>query len=239
VQVSRVSHSDGIILFRVPFWLPPPSPDNVPWLTSLSEQRDLRKAFGIRLQAELQRFVPAVLQEFLLERLDIKDACIQEKIKRYLQKRLAGRPAYDQPPLSPREKEILSQLRISVEAFRDTVEQLSAQSPTDREIRAHLRESVDSTEKAHMEKYLKLFLRHFSEGVPRRPYERSGNGSIQNSNMAKLSEPREWNVVAIAATLTFHEIRITTGKRYSKKVLEEALRRKRNRSKQLAKNPGN
>lgn len=101
----RVSHNDGSISFRVPFWLPPPSPESLRWLTTAEEQQALRQAFAARLQRELKRFIPSQLREFLLERLDVEryKPPIPERLKRYL-RGSAGRPEFDQPPLSRAEK---------------------------------------------------------------------------------------------------------------------------------------
>ena len=224
VRITRVSHVDGSISFRVPFWLPPPSPDNVRWLTTLEEQRSLRQTFAVRLEAELNRFLEIQLKEYLLERMDIEhyDPSIQKIVRRLFQKLLAGRPAYAHSSLNPPEKKLLLDVRKSVESFRDAVKQLAAKNLTDRDIRGHLRESVTS----HEERYLKLFLRHCSK-IPRRRYDRYEHDPDAYSTDTKLSEPNEWDLVRITARIAYHEILAATGKRYTGKVLAEAARRKR------------
>jgi hypothetical protein len=231
----RVSHNDGSISFRVPFWLPPPSPESLRWLTTAEEQQALRQAFAARLQRELKRFIPSQLREFLLERLDVEryKPPIPERLKRYL-RGSAGRPEFDQPPLSRAEKKILLEIRSAVDVFQDTVKKRPTKIRTDREIRSYLRESIDTEEKSHLEKHLRSFLRYSRERVPRRRYQRGRNDTQLTT--AKLAEAEEWNIVEIAADLARYEILVATGKLYAKRVLADALRRKQ---KNVAKIGGN
>jgi hypothetical protein len=223
------------LVFRMPFFLPEPSPDSGKWLQTRSAQTKLRRGFMNYLRKrevvkDLSDFFYTKLARFLLELGGISRYSdgVQKHLRRIAQKKLAGRPSH------AIDKDIAKQIGKEGVEIHKTIQDM--QRSIERWKKANPKIDDPAIKKNLFRSYpVKVYpwMRFFTSLIPKLPRKPYFSSKIGPSEVigkdeklppAKLSEPDHWSRIDICAKVMQGKLLQDCGTRFSLRDIGAILR---------------